>query len=105
MTKITGAEFENEVVNRKCNLVVDFYATWCGPCVMLAKELDQVADILGEEVRIVKIDTDENAELSSAMGIQGLPTILFIPKDETKQAKFAEGLLPAQQIIEILADL
>ena len=52
-----------------------------------------------------KIDTDENPGLSSDMGIQGLPTILFIPKDENKQAKFAEGLLPAQQIIEILSEL
>lgn len=64
-----------------------------------------MADILGDEVRIVKIDTDENQELSSAMGIQGLPTLLFIPMDDQKQAKFAEGLLPAQQIIEILSEL
>jgi thiol-disulfide isomerase/thioredoxin len=78
------------------------YATWCGPCVMLSKELEQVAEQLGDKVDILKIDTDQNEGISNALQIQGLPTLIFVSTSNDKPALRTEGLLPAQSIIEIV---
>lgn len=60
--------------------VIDFYANWCGPCRMIAPILKDLAKEYGDSIVIYKIDTDKEKELSGAMGIQSLPTIVFIPK-------------------------
>lgn len=91
-----------EIINREKPLIIDFYATWCGPCVMLSKELEQVAEALGDKVQILKIDCDENEGISSALQIQGLPTLVFVGMDPEKPALRTEGLLPAQSIIDIV---
>lgn len=59
--------------------VIDFYATWCGPCRMVAPILKDLAKEYGDSIVIYKVDTDKEKELSMAMGIQSLPTIVFIP--------------------------
>lgn len=103
--KITGEELEVIIANRDTPIIVDFFATWCGPCLLLAKELEQAAETLGDAVKIVKVDVDENPQLASVLKIEGLPTIVFIPKDSAKPALRTEGLLPAQQIMDIVKDL
>ena len=60
--------------------VIDFYATWCGPCRMVAPILKDLAKEYGDSIVIYKVDTDKEKELSMAMGIQSLPTIGFIPR-------------------------
>ena len=60
--------------------VIDFYATWCGPCRMIAPILKDLAKEYGDSIVVYKVDTDKEKELSMAMGIQSLPTIVFIPK-------------------------
>lgn len=60
--------------------VIDFYATWCAPCRMVAPILKDLAKEYGDSIVIYKVDTDKEKELSMAMGIQSLPTIVFIPK-------------------------
>lgn len=65
--------------------VIDFYATWCGPCRMVAPILKDLAKEYGDSIVIYKIDTDKEKELSGAMGIQSLPTIVFIPKNGRPQ--------------------
>lgn len=60
--------------------VIDFYATWCGPCRMVAPILKDLAKEYGDSIVVYKVDTDKEKELSMAMGIQSLPTILFIPQ-------------------------
>lgn len=60
--------------------VIDFYATWCGPCRMVAPILKDLAKEYGDSIIIYKVDTDKEKELSMAMGIQSLPTIVFIPQ-------------------------
>jgi thioredoxin len=99
---VTEQELEVEVANRECPMIIDFFATWCGPCVLLAKELEQVAEELGDQIKIIKIDCDENEAISSALQIQGLPTLIFIGMDPQKPALRTEGLLPAQAIIDIV---
>ena len=60
--------------------VIDFYATWCGACRMVAPILKDLAKEYGDSIVVYKVDTDKEKELSMAMGIQSLPTIVFIPK-------------------------
>lgn len=65
--------------------VIDFYATWCGPCRMVAPILKDLAKEYGDSIVIYKVDTDKERELAGAMGIQSLPTIVFIPKSGQPQ--------------------
>ena len=74
----TGATEWKYLGNKPC--VIDFYATWCGPCRMVAPILKDLAKEYGDKIIIYKVDTDKEKELSMAMGIQSLPTIVFIPQ-------------------------
>ena len=74
----TGATEWKYQSDKPC--VIDFYATWCGPCRMVAPILKDLAKEYGDSIVIYKVDTDKEKELSMAMGIQSLPTIVFIPK-------------------------
>ena len=60
--------------------VIDFYATWCGPCRIVAPLLKSLAKEYKDQIIVYKVDTDKQKELSADMGIQSLPTIIFIPK-------------------------
>lgn len=59
--------------------VIDFYATWCGPCRLVAPMLRSLAKEYKDQIVVYKVDTDKQKELSAAMGIQSLPTVIFIP--------------------------
>lgn len=65
--------------------IIDFYATWCGPCRRVAPILKELAEQYKDQIVIYKVDTDKEKELSTAMGIQSLPTILFIPMNGQPQ--------------------
>lgn len=90
--------------DRSTPLVIDFFATWCGPCVLIASELEKVKAELGESVRVVKVDTDEEATLSTQLQIQGLPTLVFVGTDLEKPALRTEGMLPAEMIKGIISN-
>lgn len=61
--------------------VIDFYASWCGPCRALAPVLDELAAKYGEEIYVYKIDVDSEQELAAVFGIRSIPTLLFIPTE------------------------
>lgn len=101
--QVSADELEVALTERQVPTIIDFYATWCGPCVLLAKELETVAEELGpDKVQILKIDTDQNPEISTQLQIQGLPTMVFVGMDKSKPALRTEGLLPARTIREIV---
>lgn len=102
--QINAEQLETALADRDRPLVIDFFATWCGPCLLLAKELETVAADLGDAVRIVKIDVDANDELAGALQIQGLPTLVFVGLDPAKPALRTEGLLPASAIKQIIEE-
>jgi len=99
---MSAEELEVAITERDRPLVIDFFATWCGPCLLLSNELEKVAEELGDGVRIVKVDTDEENEIASQLQIQGLPTMVFVSTDANKPALRTEGLLPAETIKEII---
>ena len=78
-------------------LVVDFFATWCGPCKKLSPTLDEVSEEFADRVNIVKVDVDESEDLAMTYGIRSVPTVLFF-KNGQQVDKFV-GALPKSEIV------
>lgn len=76
--------------------VIDFYATWCGPCKRLAPIMEQLAEDYCEEVIFYKVDTDKERELAYIFGIRSIPSILLIPVNGRPQ--MIQGLMPKEQL-------
>ena len=71
------ANFQAEVLDSTIPVLVDFWAEWCGPCKMIAPELDALAAETGGQLKIVKVNVDENNDLSARYGIRSIPTLLL----------------------------
>jgi thioredoxin 1 len=88
------------IINTEKPVLIDFYATWCGPCKMLAPVLKQVKEELGDTIKIIKIDTDKNQDLSARYQIKGVPTMILFQNG--KQLWRQSGLLTKEQIIDTI---
>ena len=93
---INSSEFSGLLQEDKL-LVVDFFATWCGPCKKLSPTLDEVSEEFGDRVNIVKVDVDESEDLAMTYGIRSVPTVLFFKKGQQVD-KFV-GALPKSEIV------
>jgi thioredoxin 1 len=93
--------FEN-IINSGKPVLIDFFATWCGPCKTLAPILKQVKDNLGERITILKIDVDKNQELASKYQVRGVPTIILFQKG--KQLWRQSGVLTKDEIIKTIIE-
>lgn len=71
-----------DIINSDQLTLVDFFATWCGPCKMMHPVLEQLKEELGESIRIIKLDVDNNESLSVAYRIQSVPTLMLFRKGE-----------------------
>ena len=99
---ITDATFEAET--KEGFVLVDFWATWCGPCRMQAPILEKLSQEFSEdELKILKMDVDENPETARAFGIMSIPTLLF--KKDGQVVKQVAGVHTAAQIKAIVAEL
>ncbi len=96
--EITDSEFESEVVNSKETILVDFWAEWCGPCKMLAPILEQLSEDMGSDIKIFKMNIDENPESPSSLGIRSIPTMMLYKGG--KQIGTKVGVLPKNSIKE-----
>ncbi|KAL2234338.1 UNVERIFIED_CONTAM: Thioredoxin-like protein CITRX2, chloroplastic [Sesamum indicum] len=101
--KISSKEVQELVKGeRNVPLIIDFYATWCGPCILMAQELEMLAVEYENNAIIVKVDTDDEYEFARDMQVRGLPTLYFISPDPNKDAIRTEGLIPIQMMRDIL---
>lgn len=99
---LTDANFKSETSEGL--VLVDFWATWCGPCLMQAPILEQLAEELDEdELKIVKVDVDENPATAQQFGIMSIPTLLF--KKDGEVVKQVAGVHTKEQIKAIVAEL
>ena len=73
---ITKENFENEVLKSEIPVLLDFFATWCGPCKMLAPILEEIAKENAGKIKVCKVDVDEEAELATAFRVQSIPTLV-----------------------------
>ncbi|KAL1292175.1 hypothetical protein HN51_060599 [Arachis hypogaea] len=104
LVKKLSAEEIQELVKGERNvpLIIDFYATWCGPCILMAQELEMLAVEYEKNAMIVKVDTDDEYEFARDMQVRGLPTVFFISPDPNKDAIRTEGLVPIQMMRDII---
>ncbi|MEX1363905.1 MAG: thioredoxin [Nannocystaceae bacterium] len=78
----TDDAFESEVLSSDVPVLVDFWATWCGPCRALAPHVEAVAHEFGDKLKVVKLDIDSNPQTPSKYGIRGVPTLLVFKDGE-----------------------
>lgn len=109
---LTKAEFLKKVVDYEGNptewkylgekpAIIDFYASWCGPCKQVAPILDELAAEYGDKIDIYKIDTEQEQELAAAFGIRSIPTLLFVPMEGKPQmVQGAIGKADFEKIIQ-----
>ena len=72
----------NDIINSEQLTLVDFFATWCGPCKMMHPVLEQLKDEMGDSIRIIKIDVDKNYSLAMNYRVQSVPTLMLFRKGE-----------------------
>jgi thioredoxin 1 len=74
--QVTDTNFESEVVHSKTPVLIDFYATWCGPCKMMAPIIDDIAKDYAGKLKVVKVDVDESGETAATYGVTAMPTFV-----------------------------
>ena len=99
LIEINSQNFEQEVLNSKKTVILDFWATWCGPCQMIAPIIKEVAQE-NPDITVGKIDVDECPELASKFGIVSIPTIVAIK--DGKESERIIGLRPKADILKLI---
>jgi thioredoxin 1 len=94
--KVSDQSFDADVLKSDVPVVVDFWAEWCGPCKMIGPALEEIAAAMGEKVKIVKINIDENPQAPSKYGVRGIPTLMVFKGGQVASTKV--GAAPKGQL-------
>ncbi|MGL4649389.1 MAG: thioredoxin [Caldilineaceae bacterium] len=97
---VTDATFDEKVINAGQPVLVDFWATWCGPCKMIAPILDQLSQELDGKLTVAKLDVDNNQDTSLAYGVMSIPTLLLFKNGEPVDR--IVGFQPKEQLMRRL---
>ena len=100
---VTDATFESEVSQSDKPVLVDFWATWCGPCRQLSPVLDEIASENSDRFKVAKIDVDENPSLAANFGIRSIPTLLFVKDGKLRDQQI--GGISKSEIVKRLEAL
>lgn len=99
-TKFTGNTFEQEVLQSDKPVLVDFYADWCGPCKMMAPVVDQLAEELGDTIKIGKVNIDDDEETALKYKVMSVPTFALFK--DGNLVKTLTGAMPKQALIDFI---
>lgn len=91
----------SDIIQSSQLTLVDFYATWCGPCRMMHPVLEQLKKELGDSIRIVKVDVDKNEAVAIQMRIQSVPTLMIFKEGEMKWRQ--SGAMPSSELKRVIA--
>jgi len=97
ITQLSDSNFESEVINSPKPILVDFWAEWCGPCKMIAPELEKLAAEKNEQLKIGKLNVDDNRETAMKYSISSIPTLLLFKNGEL--VKKLIGVMSKDKII------
>ncbi len=95
---LTDQSFENEVIKSDKPVLVDFWATWCAPCRMIAPALEEIAKEYDGKAKICKIDVDQNPNIASRFGIMSIPSLLFFKNGQLVDK--VVGAVPKKQLVD-----
>jgi len=95
---LTVDNFEEEVINSPVPVLVDFWASWCGPCRMLSPVVSQIAEELDGKIKVGKINVDEEGELSMKYTVVSIPTIILFDKGQPVKKQI--GFMPKNQLLK-----
>lgn len=99
MKIINESDFESEV--KEGIVVVDFFASWCGPCRMMGAVLEEVDKELNGKAKIIKVDVDQNQNLARQFGVMSIPTIVVFK--DGKQVHKQIGFVPKERLVEVIS--
>jgi len=98
--EVTDANFSEEVLNSPVPVLVDFWASWCGPCKMMGPVIDSISKKLAPHMKVVKLNTDQNRKTSDHYSIQGIPSLLVFSGG--KEVERLVGFMPENTLEERL---
>jgi len=99
VTKVTNSNFKAEVLDSDKPCLVDFWASWCGPCKMLSPTVEEIANE-NSNIKVCKINVDEEAELASKFGIMSIPTLIVFKNGQA--VRQSAGVRPKDAILSML---
>ncbi len=95
---VTDATFDSEVLKSPTPVIVDFWATWCGPCKMIAPILEEVAKEKDGSLKVAKLDVDENPQTAQRFGVLSIPTLVVIK--DGREVNRVVGYMPKSQLLQ-----
>jgi len=100
LSAVSDSSFENDVIEAKTPVLVDFWAQWCGPCKAIAPILEDLAQNYADKVKIVKLDVDSNPATPPKFGVRGIPTLILFKDGQVKATQV--GMLSKAELISFI---
>lgn len=97
---VSSSDFQSKVLDAQGPVLVDFFATWCGPCKMLAPTLDEVAAEVSGRAQVYKLDIDQSPDIAQKYGVMSVPTLMVFENGQVKNQ--AVGVQPKQNILSMI---
>ncbi len=98
--QLTDSNFDEEVLGAKLPVLVDFWAAWCGPCRTMGPVIEQIAEEFEGQLKVAKLNVDDNPGSASFYGIRGIPTMILFK--EGKPVEEVIGAVPKEQLVEVI---